>query len=668
MKKLLIISLADTASAVIHLLVIYSLLALYIGEWKSATNEQRLTAARIQIRSGTMRYLCFLFMIFIAGIACFQNLRPIHSVSITQKQRCSILPPATTTNLADPANISEKRSKFRSKLQSLTQLIKFPFSKVLQPLQNTMRSKRPLSLITILIGKLFILFHNSRKALANAPAVAKNIVSATTLANPYQQTPIEPVVVEVERSWKMLTGSLQGVRLDTIIMLVATSAVIPLFKSINVSPIIGFLMTGTLIGPGGMNWVKDVHLVDILGEIGIVFFLFEMGLELSLDRLKAMKNDVFGLGTCQFLLTAMAGTFISLTQGLSLPAAFTIGGSLALSSSAFVLQLLKDKDAMASRHGKASFGILLLQDLAVVPLLVIVELLGEGGTGLGRALMLAGVKAVVTLSTLSLLGKKFLNPLFSFVAKSRSQEAFLSIIFTTIFIMSFITKGIGLSDTLGAFLAGILLSETSYRYQIEADIAIFRGFLLGLFFMTVGFNIDLSLVASSWKTILSMLVAMISGKALIITGLAVIFGVPLASAQLCGLLNSQGGEFAFVSLGMAERMGLLTRIQSKLLMTTVALSMAVTPLLAELGIFISKRIEKKLGFVDYVGKNPKDMVVPAHEMSDQNFVFLCGYGRVGKMISSMFDRTFIKYIAVDNSPQKALEARNKGLPVFFGKL
>jgi Kef-type K+ transport system membrane component KefB len=208
-------------------------------------------------------------------------------------------------------------------------------------------------------------------------------------------------------------------------------------------------------------------MIDILGELGIVFFLFEMGLELSIEKLIKMRKDVFGLGTSQFLVTAAAATGLARAAGLSIPAAVTVGGSLSLSSSAFVLQLLKDKNSMGSRHGKASFGILLLQDLAVVPLLVVVELLGRGGAGLGKALTVAGIKTLVTVASMSWFGRKIFDPIFNFVAKSGSQEAFLSIILCTVLLMSFVTQGIGLSNTLGAFLAGLLLSETKYHYQIE---------------------------------------------------------------------------------------------------------------------------------------------------------------------------------------------------------
>lgn len=378
-------------------------------------------------------------------------------------------------------------------------------------------------------------------------------------------------------------------------MLIATSIVIPVFKSLNTSPIVGFMLVGTLLGPSGLNWVKDLHMVDKLGELGIVFFLFEMGLELSLERLKSMRKDVFGLGTSQFALTALVSGLVCKFFGFSNAAAVTAGGSLALSSSAFVLQLLKDKGEMGTRHGRASFGILLLQDLAVVPLLIVVELLSRGGAGLGRALMLAALKGLITLSALSFLGRKLLNPIFSRVAKSHSQEAFLSAILATVLLMSFVTHGIGLSDTLGAFLAGLLLSETSYKYQIESDIAPFRGLLLGLFFITVGFSIDAQLVLHKFPTVVALVSALIAGKATIITLLSRLFGIPMASALHTGLLTAQGGELAFVAFAIAEKSKMISPEVSKLLLTTVALSMASTPLLAAAGEKLSRLVEQQSG-------------------------------------------------------------------------
>jgi len=520
--------------------------------------------------------------------------------------------------------------------------------------------------------------NNQRTATGNPTGIQQEFkISDTNTKNPdlvaeavEQSVELDKVAYkEMKKSWKNLRNSLSGPKQDALIMLMATAIVIPLFTQIKTSPIVGFMLTGMLLGPSGLNWVRDVHMVDKLGELGIVFFLFEMGLELSLDRLKAMRKDVFGIGIGQFLLTMLAGAGVGTACGLSPPAALTIGGSLSLSSSAFVLQLLKDKNAMGTRYGKAAFGILLLQDLAVVPLFIVVDLLGKGGAGLGKALTIAAVKALVTLSTMSYMGRKLLNPIFSAVARSGSHEAFLSSILSTVLLMAFVTHGIGLSDTLGAFLAGLLLSETSYRYQVEADIAPFRGLLLGLFFITVGFNIDLALVRSAWPTILALLGATVVGKASIATLVAKLFGVPFASAQRAGLLIAQGGELAFVALAIADRSGMIEPQLIKLLLTTVALSMASTPLLAMAGTQFASQIDKEAGFTSYY--KPVEEPEVAKTMSTTtkgDFVFICGYGRVGSTICEMLDRKLIPYVVIDKSPQRVIDAKNQGLPVFFGDI
>ena len=513
----------------------------------------------------------------------------------------------------------------------------------------------------------------------------------------------EDVEIEVGRTFENLFTSLQGAKLDTLILLIVTSAVIPIFKAYNVSSILGFLFFGTVLGPNGLHWLKDVHMIDMLGELGIVFFLFEIGLELSLERLMSMKKDVFGLGTSQFLLTSALGTLIGTLCGLPTAAAVTIGGSLSLSSSAFVLQLLKDKKAMGSRVGRASFGILLLQDLAVVPLLVIVELLAKGGSGLGKALTIAFVKALVALTTMSFAGRMVLGRIFFQVAKSGSQEAFLSIILSTVLLMSFVTQGIGLSNTLGAFLAGLLLAETKYRYQVESDIAPFRGILLGFFFITVGFSIDPRLLLTSAPQILLLLTALLASKAAIITGLSMANGMSFSDAQQTGILNAQGGEFAFVAFAIAEKAQLLSPRLNKVLLTTVALSMALTPALAELGAAISAQLDEKKGLGGcyfsirfyslymaisifsliphqilfltpntdvsrLLGQDDESSKLREEMVSKNNFVLVCGYGRVGKMVCDMLDKQLIPYIAIDSRPQKAMDARAKGLPVFFGDI
>lgn len=396
---------------------------------------------------------------------------------------------------------------------------------------------------------------------------------------------------EAKSSWKSLIRSLEGSRMDTLILLITTCTIIPLCKKLQTSPILGFLMTGTLLGPNGLSAITDIHMMHTLGELGIVMFLFEMGLELSIDRLKKMKKDVFGLGTSQFLLTATAATGLGKSCGLSLPGAITVGGSLALSSSAFVLQLLKDNGSMDTRYGEASFGILLLQDLMVVPLIVIVELLGKGGGGMQKALLFACAKALFALGLLTVVGKAVLNRIFNAIDKTKSQEAFMALTLATLLAMSFFTQGIGLSDTLGAFVAGLLLAETKHQHKIEGDVAPFRGLLLGFFFITVGFSIDPRLILTQAPKILLLLTTLIVGKAAIITGLSTLFGISFKNAQYAGLLNSQAGEFSFVALGIAEASGLISTEATKLLLTTVALSMALTPVLGDLGAHLASRID-----------------------------------------------------------------------------
>lgn len=403
---------------------------------------------------------------------------------------------------------------------------------------------------------------------------------------------LEAFKVEMGSSVHHLFESFQS-KSEGLLLLGLNSVVTPLFAKLRLSPIVGFLLSGILLGPNGLNVIKNLHLVDVLGELGIVLFLFEMGLELSLEKLISMKKDVFGLGSAQFLLTSLVFGGIAALLGFSTPAAITIGGGLALSSSAFVLQLLKDKEAMESRYAKASFGILLLQDLAVVPLLVIIQLLSQGGEiSLITALSFAAIKAVLAVAAISVLGVVILPRFFSLIQASRSHEALLSAISTLAISMSYFTHGIGLSDSLGAFATGIALSPSHHRHSIEKAIAPVRGLLLSLFFVKVGFGIDPAFLLKEAKMIAGLLFGLIAIKASIISFLSVGSGLSLADALRTGLLNSQGGEFAFVALGMAETAGLLTSHASRLISTVVALSMAITPLLAEIGDGLAKKVEK----------------------------------------------------------------------------
>jgi len=461
-----------------------------------------------------------------------------------------------------------------------------------------------------------------------------------------------------------LNAYMAGPKSDTLFLLFATALITPLCKMAGTSPILGFLASGMLLGPNGFGVISGIHTTETLAELGIVFFLFEMGLELSVERLKSMKKDVFGLGLSQYTITAaVLGMVAKFLGGLSAPASVVVGGALSLSSSAFVLQLIKDKKELATRFGKASFGVLLLQDLAVVPLLVATPILAGSGS-LAGALGGAVVKAAMALSGIALAGRFALNPLFKTVAAANSQEAFLGVILLTALGMSFLTEGLGLSNTLGAFLAGVLLSETKYRYQVEADIAPFRGILLGLFFVTVGFEIDVGLITNNLPVVSAIVAGILGLKAGILTMLSKAFGLSGSTALRTGLVLSQGGEFAFVAFGLAKNLGILDASTTKMLLTCVSLTMALTPFLDEMGSKIAQKMEEGTDFTHYMGQDDEALEITEDDKSD--FVVVVGYGVVGKVVCDLLDRKFIKYVGMEKDPKKAIEARNKGLPVFFG--
>jgi monovalent cation:proton antiporter-2 (CPA2) family protein len=459
---------------------------------------------------------------------------------------------------------------------------------------------------------------------------------------------------------------LAGDKTDVLIITLITALTAPLSRFLRISPIISYLLSGTLIGPSSLHLISGVNTVSHLAELGIVFFLFEMGLELSVDRLTSMKKDVFGLGLAQYAfttaVTACILNHVPFFNHLSLPARIVTGLATSLSSSAFVLQLLKTQNNLGTRYGKASFSILLLQDLAIVPVLVLIPLLASNGAGIKSALIASGINVLMALTTIGIAGRYLLNKLFNVVAKAKNQEAFLCVTMLTVLSMSFLTEGLGLSNTLGAFLAGVLLSETKYRYQIEADIAPFRGVLLGLFFITVGFEIDMSVVLRHAGIIFGSVAGLVALKSAITAALALIFGLSLANAIQTGMLLSQGGEFAFVAFGLAKSFKLIDPATTKIFMTTVALSMATTPALAALGGKIAKRLERRAGSDHYLGQDKEAKEIQV----SKDFVIVVGYGTVGKMVCDLMDKKFQRFIGIENDTKRAIQARNKGLPIFYG--
>uniref|UniRef100_A0A7S2ZPD3 Cation/H+ exchanger transmembrane domain-containing protein n=1 Tax=Rhodosorus marinus TaxID=101924 RepID=A0A7S2ZPD3_9RHOD len=392
------------------------------------------------------------------------------------------------------------------------------------------------------------------------------------------------------RGWQCIDVGFLGGLEETIELLIATAVVVPIFKRLNLSPILGFLSAGVALGPHGLRVITDVADISQIADIGVLFLLFEMGLELSIDRLRKLRVYAFGLGTLQMAFTSAALAAGALFMGAGISEALVVGSSLSLSSSAFVLQLLAERKEQATRYATAAYGILLLQDIAVVPLLVLVPLLSTTEwsgfreiEGLFVAVAATAAKALAAVVGVVVVGGTVLRPVFRFVSESRSSEAFTSVVLGTVLGAGLVTDALGLSMTLGAFIAGVLLSESSYRSKIKVDIEPFRGLLLGLFFITTGMSMDLSVFAEQPVEITALIVSLIGVKASTLALLSLPFNLTTAESTKLGLILGQGGEFGFVIFALANKLGFLPDDVNKILVVVIVSSMALTPAMAEAG-------------------------------------------------------------------------------------
>ncbi|KAM6584849.1 hypothetical protein CsatB_011851 [Cannabis sativa] len=454
---------------------------------------------------------------------------------------------------------------------------------------------------------------------------------------------------------------------DMLWLLLASVVFVPIFQKIpGGSPVLGYLAAGILIGPYGLSIIRHVHGTKAIAEFGVVFLLFNIGLELSVERLSSMKKYVFGLGSAQVLVTAVVvGLFIHYVCGQAGPAAIVIGNGLALSSTAVVLQVLQERGESTSRHGRATFSVLLFQDLAVVVLLILIPLISpnssKGGVGfqaIAEALGLAAVKAVVAISAIIAGGRLLLRPIYRQIAENQNAEIFSANTLLVILGTSLLTARAGLSMALGAFLAGLLLAETEFSLQVESDIAPYRGLLLGLFFMTVGMSIDPKLLVSNFPVIVGSLALLIGGKTLLVAIVGRLFGVSIISAIRVGLLLAPGGEFAFVAFGEAVNQGIMSAQFSSLLFLVVGISMALTPWLAAGGQLIASRFEQH---------DVRSLLPVESETDDlQGHIIICGFGRVGQIIAQLLSERLIPFVALDVRSDRVAVGRALDLPVYFG--
>ena len=445
---------------------------------------------------------------------------------------------------------------------------------------------------------------------------------------------------------------------DAILFLLAAVVIVPLFRQMRASPVIGYLVAGAVIGPHGFAFVREVEGTYSLAELGVVFLLFTIGLELSVERLKVMARYVFGLGSAQVAATTLLLGPAAALLGAGIGQAAVIGGALALSSTAFVLQLLSERGELPSRLGRVVLAVLLMQDLAVVPGLAIVLALGDPSESVAASLALAGGKALLAVAVLLAAGRWVLRPLYRVIAAARNSELFVATTLLVALGTAWGTAQAGLSMSLGAFLAGLMLAGTEYRHQIEADIEPFRGLLLGLFFISTGMLIDLRLIADQLALVLALAVGIVLAKAAIVAVLARLFGFRLPLAINIALHLAQGGEFAFVLLSMAMRSAVIPVAEAQLLLGAVAISMAATPLLAEAGRRAQRRLEQRR-LDDLAG-----LAEEAAELSDH--VIIAGFGRVGQTVAHMLESQQRPYLALDIDPAHVEEGRRRGRPVFFG--
>ncbi|KAF3953981.1 hypothetical protein CMV_020625 [Castanea mollissima] len=454
---------------------------------------------------------------------------------------------------------------------------------------------------------------------------------------------------------------------DMLWLLLASVIFVPIFQKIpGGSPVLGYLAAGILIGPYGLSIIRHVHGTKAIAEFGVVFLLFNIGLELSVERLSSMKKYVFGLGSAQVLVTAVViGLVAHFVCGQPGPAAIVVGNGLALSSTAVVLQVLQERGESTSRHGRATFSVLLFQDLAVVVLLILIPLISpnssKGGIGfqaIAEALGLAAVKAVVAIAAIIAGGRLLLRPIYKQIAENQNAEIFSANTLLVILGTSLLTARAGLSMALGAFLAGLLLAETEFSLQVESDIAPYRGLLLGLFFMTVGMSIDPKLLVSNFPVISGSLGLLIGGKMLLVALVGRIFGISIISAIRVGLLLAPGGEFAFVAFGEAVNQGIMSPQLSSLLFLVVGISMALTPWLAAGGQLIASRFEQH---------DVRSLLPVESETDDlQDHIIICGFGRVGQIIAQLLSERLIPFVALDVRSERVAVGRALDLPVFFG--
>ena len=447
-----------------------------------------------------------------------------------------------------------------------------------------------------------------------------------------------------------------------LILLGSVVAVVVLFRRLSMPAILGYLLVGAVIGPGALAIVSATEEQRYLAEFGVVFLMFSVGLEFSLPQLMAMRRTVFGFGGLQVAIVLAVAALVALGAGQTWQTGLIVGGVLAMSSTAIVSKTLSEQAQLHTPAGRQIMGVLLFQDLAVIPLLVFIPALALPPEALAGAMAIALGKAAVVLALVLFIGQKAMRPLFNLVARQKSSELFVLFVLLVTLGLAWLTELAGLSLALGAFLAGMLISETEYRYQVEDYIKPFRDVLLGFFFVTIGMLLAPSVVVSQWKFVALVLVALLALKFVVIFGLARAFGNEKPTALRCALALAPAGEFGFVLLALAGKESALDAQTLQVVLAAALLSMVLTPLLMAK----SERIVLYFVESEWTQRAMALHQLAVKTMATQGHVIVCGYGRSGQALARFLEREGLQVIALDGDPERVRQAAAAGDSVVYG--
>jgi len=451
--------------------------------------------------------------------------------------------------------------------------------------------------------------------------------------------------------------------LELVLILLATAVVVVVvFRQLRLPALIGYLLVGILIGPHALAWVAGNEETRHLAEFGVVFLMFSVGLEFSLPKLVTMRRVVFGLGAAQVGATALLVLLLSMAFGLGWRAGLVLGGALAMSSTAILAKMLAERLELNSQHGRAIIGVLLFQDLAVVPFLIVIPALAQSPEEIAKHLSFALVKAAVVLGVVLFLGQRLMRPWFHLVARQKSPELFMLNLLLFTLGLAWVTERSGLSLALGAFLAGMLISETEYRYQVEQDIRPFQDVLMGLFFVTIGMQLNLFQVARQLPWVAALLVALLVFKSLLVAGLSRLFGSDPGTALRTGLALCAAGEFGLVLLSQASGLNLLSPQAAQVVLAAMILSMLAAPFIIEK----SEHMVRRFSAADWMLRAMALHNIAAQSLAVEKHVIICGYGRSGQYLARLLEQEGVAFIALDVDPQRVHEAAAAGESVVFG--